>query len=173
MTFASSPDPKARERDTHAGFLSAILGVAEAITLTDLDRVTQIGTGDVELSERIIIRRQPDSCIYVHRWRRSDPDDLHDHPWDWCSIVLSVGYFEHTEIPGGGRRRTWRQPGSVVFRKAEERHKVEIDESARLKPVSLFITSVERREWGFWRDGIFIVGREYRSVEAFRKRRDG
>ena len=127
----------------------------------DAGRSTTIGTGPVPLAKRTVIKRSPDSCIYMHRWLNSDPDDLHDHPWDWCSIILAGGYWEVSEhevvgsYSGGPNRiigtqeiRIWRAAGSVLFRKATERHRVEIDPSRAQNPVSLFITGPALREWG-------------------------
>ena len=30
--------------------------------------------------------------IFIHRFLKSAPDDLHDHPWAFFSIILSGGY---------------------------------------------------------------------------------
>lgn len=152
-------------------FLYDVSIAADNMVATLEDRLTTIGTGDVALSDRLIVKRGTDSCVYVHRWNRSDPDDLHDHPWNNVSLVLTVGYWEEVE-ENGARVTYWRPPGSVIFRKAEDRHRVILDNANPLKPVSLFITSVERREWGFHTAEGFIVGREYRSIQQYRERRD-
>lgn len=130
------------------------------------DRTTTIGTSNHAcgvLADRYVVARDASRCIYVHRWLRSDPDELHDHPWDSCSLVLTGGYYEVTR-----EGRFWRQPGDVTFRRAEDRHRIEIDIERAVHPVSLFITGPERRDWGFWLprgDGgeDFVIGREYRQ----------
>ena len=30
--------------------------------------------------------------IFLHRFIKSDPDDLHDHPWSFRSIILKGGW---------------------------------------------------------------------------------
>lgn len=97
--------------------------------------------------------------IYLHKFCRSDDDRaLHDHPWDWWSILLKGGYTEHFE--GGSRRRP---QFSIAHRRAEEAHRVELDAYCacpdgddgsgivcKEKPAwTLFITASKRREWGF------------------------
>lgn len=130
-------------------------------------RLSTMGTGDIPLALRITIARSPERCIYAHFWRNSDPDDLHDHPWDFTSLVVTGGYWEVTE-----GERLWRPAGSVAFRKATDRHRVELDrERAPDGTLSLIITGPEVREWGFHTAEGFVVGREYRSVQAFRARR--
>lgn len=80
--------------------------------------------------------------VYLHCILRDDDDRaLHDHPWRNCSILLRGSYREIT--PAG---RFVRSAGSVVFRRAEAAHRLEVVEG----PVwSLFITGPKVREWGF------------------------
>lgn len=129
-------------------------------------RRSSIGTGDIKLAERLVIKRAPEGCIYLHRWLRSDPDEFHDHPWDFCSVILAVGYWEVT-----AKGRQWRAPGSIVFRKARDRHRVELerdrsflDQFDRPVPISIIFTGPERREWGFHTPKGFVPGREYREA---------
>lgn len=140
----------------------------------DNARLMDIGSAGKPLADRVLIKRDRESCIYHHTWRRSDPDDLHDHPWDSCSIMLTVGYWEviertHTywdeflcKCEDREEQRIWRAPGSVTFRKAIDRHKIEISEDGE-RPTSLFITGPEIRGWGFWVNGKFVKGSEYRA----------
>jgi hypothetical protein len=137
-------------------FLELVANLARIIPTAHPSRLTAIGSGANILADRVVVKRAPDSCIYLHTWRRSDPDELHDHPWDSVSVVLREGYFEVT--PQG---RFWRFPGSVTFRAAEDRHRIEI--VAGTAPVSLLITGPERREWGFHTGAGFVVGRDYRA----------
>lgn len=30
--------------------------------------------------------------IFIHKFLKSDPDDLHDHPWGFVSIPIYPGY---------------------------------------------------------------------------------
>jgi hypothetical protein len=119
--------------------------------------------------------------VFLHRFRRSDDDRaLHDHPWANCSILLSGTYLE--VMPGAERgdeetmfvgafgepqRALRRRAGSVVFRKAEQAHRLIIDDGDCW---SLFVTGRKVREWGFhcprgwvhWRD--FVDDTDHGSV---------
>lgn len=35
--------------------------------------------------------------IFLHKFLKSDPDDLHDHPWSFISIPIYPGYWEYLE----------------------------------------------------------------------------
>lgn len=121
------------------------------------DRCVPVGPSDNPLLERKIVRKQAEGCVYVHIWHRSDPDDPHDHPWDFVSIVLEVGYWEITD-----EGRVWCPPGSIRFRKATDQHRIEIPEGQR--PVSLIVTGPRIREqWGFHTADGYVPSEEYRS----------
>jgi hypothetical protein len=148
------------------GFLSRVVDAAARMIMDDGKRRSAIGTGAIKLAERLVIRRDVEGCIYMHRWLRSDPDDLHDHPWAFCSLILAVGYWEVTT-----KGRFWRAPGSIAFRKATERHRVELETDRTFlaqhddpTPVSIIFTGAERRAWGFHTAGGFINGRQYREA---------
>ncbi|WP_211274004.1 hypothetical protein [Neoasaia chiangmaiensis] len=92
--------------------------------------------------------------IYLHHFCRSDDDRaLHDHPWWWCSLIISgPGYLEHT--PAGV---FWRKPWRLRFGRAAALHRVELLESGVRNdrgafdiPVwTIFVTGPRIREWGF------------------------
>src|SRR5881392_3402104 len=49
-----------------------------------------------------LLPRNPVLNVYLHQFLRDDDDRaLHDHPWDWCSVLLKGGYCEHTIDAGG------------------------------------------------------------------------
>lgn len=91
--------------------------------------------------------------LYVHRYGRSDPETMHDHPWDNVTLVVSGYYVEET--PEG---RFLRSAGSIITRQAEDRHRI-----AEVEPgtISIFGTLQKRREWGFWVEGEFIHWRDF------------
>lgn len=91
---------------------------------------------------RWIVLDCPLFSVRVHKFLRSDPDDMHDHPWSFVSIMLRGGYWEREE---DGRR--WRRRGSIVFRRAMHVHRVELDEGKTA--LTLCITGRTFREWGF------------------------
>lgn len=96
--------------------------------------------------------------VYLHNVVRSDDDRaLHDHPWWNISIVLWGGYYEHMPvIPDlyeyGWRttHRKWRGIGSIVFRKANAAHRLELGAYCPKPTWTLFITGRKSREWGFY-----------------------
>lgn len=109
--------------------------------------------------ERWHLLRSGGGHIYLHRFLRSDPEDLHDHPWPNCSIVLHGRYVENSWSLDGSRRET-RNPRDIVVRAPEDRHAI-----VGVQPgtVTLFITGQKVREWGFWMGGTFVHHREYRA----------
>ena len=100
--------------------------------------------------------------LYLHCIKRSDSDrELHDHPWNFVSIILWRGYVEETGCIYGHEacaRRGRKWPGMVLLRPTTWRHRVHIAS----KPAwSLVFTSGKKRTWGFWRDGDFIPWRQF------------
>ncbi|MGH3970512.1 MAG: hypothetical protein ACRDTV_20930, partial [Mycobacterium sp.] len=57
--------------------------------------------GDLEapyLLRWYLLPRNRHLNIYLHHFHRSDdPDVLHDHPWDFVSILIAGRYIEITE----------------------------------------------------------------------------
>lgn len=82
--------------------------------------------------------------VVIHHMHESDDDGLHDHPWNWCSFVLSGGYFEET--PTG---RHWRWPGHLRFRSANSFHRLVLDPNLERGCWTIFIMGPRKREWGF------------------------
>ena len=91
--------------------------------------------------------------ITLHKIVRSDDPIFHDHPWNYTTIILKGGYYEHTPVYDENGKvlaenKVWRGPGSVIRRKAEEYHWLELDK--KVGPVTtLFIMGKQRKEWGF------------------------
>ncbi len=89
----------------------------------------------------------------IHRIKKSDDPIFHDHPWAYLTIVLKGGYWEHTPVFNKEGKKiaefsTWRGPGSVIMRKSNEYHWLELDESVG-PATTLFFMGPQRREWGF------------------------
>ena len=110
---------------------------------------------------RYILVRTPYFAIFLHHMIRSDYEKaLHDHPWNFTSIVLRGGYGELTESNGPKGKLLWNKPGSVLYRPATWKHrvilpKVDIDdlEEERVKSKTcwtLVFASKRHRRWGFW-----------------------
>ena len=32
--------------------------------------------------------------VFLHKFLKSDPDDVHDHPWPYATLILKGGYWE-------------------------------------------------------------------------------
>ena len=93
--------------------------------------------------------------IFVHKFLKSDPDDMHDHPWPYCTVILKGGYWEHT-LEG----KFWRRPFSCRCNKANSLHRIELDPNSP-DCWTLFIPGKKEREWGFKTGGGWINNEEY------------
>ena len=90
--------------------------------------------------------------IFLHKFLKSDPDDLHDHPWSYATLILKGGYYEW--IPtydAQGRKLTevavWRKPGHFRISSANSFHRIELDPSVTCW--TLFMPGPQQRDWGF------------------------
>lgn len=92
--------------------------------------------------------------IFLHNFHKGDLDDLHDHPWPWCSVILKGGYWEHT--PTG---RFWRGAGSIKIARSTDFHRIELDPDTDVW--TLFIPGIKCRDWGFMRDGQWVQHQRY------------
>lgn len=86
--------------------------------------------------------------IFLHNFHKSDPDDLHDHPWPFVTVILRGGYWEHT--PKG---KSWRGAGTVNWAGSKSLHRVEL--VPNVDTWTLFIPGPTVREWGFIDKGIW------------------
>lgn len=99
------------------------------------------------------IVRALDACVYFHLQVQDDPErPLHDHPWDNMSVILAGGYFEALQRnpPMGITTSHLRLPGEVIFRRAEEAHRLMLPKDHLGYTMSQFTTGPERRPWGFY-----------------------
>lgn len=137
------------------------------------------------LTERLACR--------AHTILRSDSDRaLHDHPVDSISVVLDVGYWEvcaptaaavrwptiyatvlhyarHADPAVDGALLAafgihWRGPGAVVFRRAEDAHRLILPLGAG-PAKTLWIIGRKRRSWGFHAPGGWKHWREYLGID--------
>jgi hypothetical protein len=81
--------------------------------------------------------------IFLHNFHKGDPDDLHDHPWPYFTIILKGGYWEHLET---GERK-WRSPGQGRIAGSRSLHRIELEPGVDCW--TLFIPGPQLREWGF------------------------
>jgi len=116
--------------------------------------------------ERFYLFKTSWLTIMIHKFWASDPDEPHDHPWNWASLVLRGSYREH----GVDGVSTLRHPLSFRIRRAEEFHRIEA--FCPGWTTTLFFTGKRRREWGFLRGEKWIPASEYDRQEVEIQGRD-
>lgn len=80
----------------------------------------------------------------VHHIKRADLDlYLHDHPWDWRTIVLD-GWYDEEDVFGVIHRR---EAGTTRAAHAEALHRIAAVQTDGVW--TLFITRGRRNPWGF------------------------
>lgn len=97
--------------------------------------------------------------IFLHCFEASDDSliDLHDHPWASVSVILARGYTEilpmhdHREDcdSWGCYRAVRRSAGSITFRRASDRHSIDVRREDRGRTWTLFVRFRKSRTWGF------------------------
>jgi hypothetical protein len=97
-----------------------------------------------------------DCAVYLHRFHRSDADEMHDHPWPFVSIILAGGYHEKTPAKGwhdgdGPTKTRWYGVGRVLVRPANWIHSVLIPDGRECW--SLVIRGAKAKSWGFFCPG--------------------
>src|SRR5258708_12932001 len=102
----------------------------------------KLSNGDQgEYMRRYHLEYTRDRAIRFHHILASDPgSDLHDHPWDFVSVMLAGTYLEHT--PSGTVRY---EAPCVILRKAEQLHRLEL-----VAPAWTYVgCGRARRKWGY------------------------
>lgn len=105
----------------------------------------------------------------VHHILRSDDGrDFHDHPWPYLTIILRGGYWEVRPVLVDNVVsycvRTWHGPGSVLLRRANSWHRLELPEGQTAW--TLFCTGPKVQHWGFLVGRRKVGWREYLGVPA-------
>lgn len=96
----------------------------------------------------------------IHEILRSDNDrHLHDHPWDYTTVILRGGYIEqHTDGSG-----LWCPAGTVLNRKAEDAHRLVLPSGPVL---TLFVMGPWKQQWGFLTENGKVDWRTYFGPKA-------
>lgn len=114
--------------------------------------------------------------IYIHGIYKADEDEhLHDHPWNYSSLVLK-GFFSEKSMSydtiEDARGKKWRNknveevvvgPWKLIKRKAETFHKIVALHSDAV--YTLFCIGKRRREWGYDVNGQWIDHATYRKLK--------
>jgi hypothetical protein len=102
--------------------------------------------------------------VFLHKFIKGDPDDVHDHPWPYCTFILAGGYYEWVpQFDGHGRKtseiRKWRGPGHFRYCPANSYHRIELKPG--VTAWTLFIPGPQRQDWGFWYNNHWVQHDEY------------
>lgn len=102
--------------------------------------------------------------IFLHKFLKSDPDDVHDHPWPYATLILKGGYWEwspqfNSKGEKVGEIARWCGPGSFRMAGATSYHRIELDPTVECW--TLFMPGPQLREWGFLRKGQWIQHEQY------------
>ena len=90
--------------------------------------------------------------VFIHKFHKSDPDDVHDHPWPYATLILAGGYYEYVpEFNSKGEMiaeiKHWRKPGHFRTCSASSYHRIELDPN--VTAWTMFMPGPQKREWGF------------------------
>jgi len=90
--------------------------------------------------------------VFLHKFLKSDPDEVHDHPWPYATLILKGGYWEwipkiNTLGEKWGEYKVWRGPGHFRTCAPESYHRIELEPG--VTPWTLFMPGPKKREWGF------------------------
>jgi hypothetical protein len=102
--------------------------------------------------------------VYLHKFLKGDPDDVHDHPWPYATFILAGGYYEWVPVFNTlGEKineiRYWRGPGHFRICKPNSYHRVELKEG--VTAWTLFMPGPHKRQWGFLVDNKWIHNDNY------------
>lgn len=96
--------------------------------------------------------------FYIHKIYLPDRDEhLHNHPWDYFSLVLKGDFIEQNEH---GLKTM--NIGKFVFRNGRKYHKIFATGGV---VTTLFITTKRKYNWGYLVDGKFIGNKKYRELK--------
>jgi hypothetical protein len=100
--------------------------------------------------------------VYIHYIAKSDEDKhLHDHPWNFGSLILWGGYKEKTVKNGNTEWRT-RLAGSFSYKKATDCHHINL-----IRPTWTLVFAGQRyKEWGYSTEHGWMSNVEYRLFKS-------
>ena len=102
--------------------------------------------------------------VFLHRFLKSDPDDAHDHPWNYVSWILQGSLLEKNIEMGEKISRTQvLKSGNVIKRNAKSFHKLSLWKCDYV--ITLFFTGPRIKDWGYYVNGEWIQNEEYRKLK--------
>ncbi|WP_313434324.1 hypothetical protein [Novosphingobium sp.] len=134
----------------------------QAWAQTIMARQQDVTIGEDYMRRWWVVPRNENANVYLHRILKSDDDRaMHDHPWSNMSYLLFGSYWEHT--PEG---KFLRKAGDVVSRPADALHRLEVIPGE--EAISLFITGLKVREWGFACEHGWVHWQDFTSADGTR-----
>ena len=102
--------------------------------------------------------------VFLHKFLKSDSDDVHDHPWPFATLILRGGYWEwrpqfNTQGQKIGEIARWCGPGSFRTARATTYHRIELDPSVTCW--TLFMPGPKQRDWGFLVRNVWVQREQY------------
>ena len=102
--------------------------------------------------------------VFLHKFLKSDPDDVHDHPWPYFTVILKGGYYEWIpQFDSAGRKcgeiGHWRGPGHFRISSATSYHRIELDPD--VTAWTLFCPGPKQRDWGFLVKNRWVQWQQY------------
>jgi hypothetical protein len=102
--------------------------------------------------------------IFLHKFLKGDPDDVHDHPWPYATLILKGGYYEwvaefNSKGEKIGETRHWRGPGHFRVCKPTSYHRIELKPG--VTAWTLFMPGPKKRDWGFLVNNRWIQHEQY------------
>jgi len=102
--------------------------------------------------------------VFLHKFLKSDPDDVHDHPWPFATLILRGGYWEwrpqfNAQGLKIGEIARWCGPGSFRTARATTYHRIELDPAVTCW--TLFMPGPKQRDWGFLVRNVWVQWEQY------------
>jgi len=107
--------------------------------------------------------------VFLHKFLKSDPDDVHDHPWPYATLILKGGYYEYVPIFNDknevvAEKGVWRGPGHFRICNPKSYHRISLRPG--VTPWTLFMPGPQKREWGFLVNNKWINNEQYLADRA-------
>jgi hypothetical protein len=120
-------------------------------------------------------RKQFPFNVFLHKFLKGDPDDVHDHPWPYCTFILAGGYYEWVpQFDAQGRKtcevRHWRGPGHFRYCSANSYHRIELKPG--VTAWTLFMPGPQRQDWGFMYNNNWVQHEEYFKLKQLLKAKE-
>jgi hypothetical protein len=113
--------------------------------------------------------------VFLHKFLKGDPADVHDHPWPYATFILAGGYYEWiSQFDAQGRVsceiRKWRGPGHFRICGANSYHRIELKPG--VTAWSLFMPGPQQQEWGFRYNNTWVQHEEYFKLKRLLKAKE-